>query len=31
MKPGEWSEDYTAATMIAIAFRFLDDYVNGRL
>jgi len=31
MEPREWSPDYTAATAIAIAFRFLREYLDGNV
>lgn len=31
MRPGEWSPDFSAATNITIAFRFLDDVRCGRV
>lgn len=30
-KGSEWSPNYTAVTAIGISFRFLHDYLNGRL
>ncbi len=30
LKPHEWSPNFTAATVIGIVFRFLDEFSKGR-